>query len=396
MKINITTTAVFTANYNAYKNKYRYIMNEGGSRSSKTRSILQILFIECINTKMLDVVIVMKTLAQLKDTIIKTDLPAVLEEFPIKTQYNKSSHTITFHNGSRISFVGADDEYRVKGIASNILWIDEANELQPSVMRQLFQRCTGQIFISYNPSGNLLFFDEIYNKRDGKSVIIKSTYKDNPFLSQYQIDELEGFKDTDENHYRVYTLGLRGIPKEAIYTHYEVVKSKPENKFYDYVLGIDFGYHTNAMAKVWFNNNREVYIEEVIYSHGQDSDELIQEMMAKQISFEARIIGDSAAPMVIKSIKKAGFDIEPYIKKPGSVLNGINNVKQCKLYINENSINLLFELSQYKWKKVAGNITNTPVKEHDHLADSLRMVIDTLFQEGRLTPSQPKKRFIGL
>lgn len=387
IQTNIDITKVFTENKRALyeknndKYKYRYIINEGGSRSSKSVSILQLLLVEAIANEK-QIVIVMKSLADLKRTILKKTLPNLLRTIckNIPYTYNKSEQTIYFpHNQSIITFIGADADDTVLGIESDILWVDEANKMQGPTLKQLFQRCTQTIFLSYNPAGNLTSIDEIKTVHPHKTKIIYSTYHDNPFLSQEQIDELEGFKLTDYNHYLIYCLGKRAVTKESIYQHFQPVSEMPLNKYYNFIYGLDFGYHTNALSKIWYNNSNQIYLEEIIYSHEQSVTELINEMKLANLDIDIPIIADSASPMIIKEIKDNGYNIQGAKKE--EILNGINYLKTLQIEYNENAKNIANELVLYRWKKINGTLVEIPEKKHDHILDSIRYGIMYLKQK---------------
>ena len=65
MELEIKTTNVFSKNMKAYEDGYRFLVNQGGSRSSKTFSILQLLIFLCLTTPKLKVSIVRKSFPSL-------------------------------------------------------------------------------------------------------------------------------------------------------------------------------------------------------------------------------------------------------------------------------------------------------------------------------------------
>ena len=47
----------------------------------------------------------------------------------------------------------------------------------------------------------------------------QTTYKDNPFLNESVVAEIERFQSVDENFWKVYGLGERGVNRSAVLTH---------------------------------------------------------------------------------------------------------------------------------------------------------------------------------
>lgn len=386
MTIDLETTSIFKdLNEVIFDDKYRYFIFEGSSRSSKTFSILQTLFLIALNNKNEDIVICMKTLADLRRTLLKKTIPNLLSMFyGMNIKYNKSEFTIYFKDtNSIISFVGLDNEDVTFGLESTYLWIDETNKIPGDTIKQLLIRNKGKVLFSYNPAGDLTVIDE-YRKKEN-AFIHYSNYKNNPFLSDAQILEIEQLADTDYNMYLIYALGLRGVTKESIYQHFKPVVEMPINTYYNFIYGMDFGYHTNALCRIWYNiTSNDIYLEEVIYSHEQSITELFEEMKEKNIEYDVTIVADSASPAIIKDIKKMGYSVIAADKGPGSVLDGINLIKTLKMTYNINSLNISNELVLYKWIKKNGKITNTPAKEFDHACFTGETLIKTHLGDVRI------------
>ena len=99
-----------------------------------------------------------------------------------------------------------DQPQKVRGRKREILFINEANELTLEDWRQLVLRTTDRIIIDYNPSDEFHWiYDEVIPRED--SEFFQTTYRDNPYLEDTVVQEIERLKDTDENYWRVYGLG---------------------------------------------------------------------------------------------------------------------------------------------------------------------------------------------
>jgi len=97
-----------------------------------------------------------------------------------ESKHHKTEHTYYFDNGSSVEFFATDSEQKIRGRKRNILYCNEANELSFEVFNQLVLRTSGQVIIDFNPSDTEHWIYDIL--KDDKSILIKSTYKDNVFF----------------------------------------------------------------------------------------------------------------------------------------------------------------------------------------------------------------------
>jgi len=368
MRLEYQATEVWERNNDALCGTKRFIVNQGGSRSSKTYSLCQLFITHCIRFPQLRVSIVRKTLPALRNTVM-VDFFEILQNAGMysKEQHNKTNNTYTFDNGSQVAFFSTDDEQKLRGRKHSIVWANEANELLHEEFMQLNMRCEGKFFVDFNPSENSSW---IYDLPEEDTVTIKSTYKDNPFLPQSIINQIEDLKRTDEALYQIYALGERAVSKSNIYSNWNFVKEKPQ-RFEQYVMGLDFGYnHPNALMRVYWHE-KDIYIEPVIYESYLTTSDLISLMGDLGIDKNTEILADYARPEIIKEIEIAGYNIMNASKE---VKQGITNVKTFGVYCADDE-NLVREYDNYKWKKVKDNIMDEPVKLHDDAMDAIRYAV---------------------
>lgn len=383
-------TPVFTANRTAYERGYRYIDNQGSSRSSKSYSIMQLL---CklgseLQPGMISVVShslphlkrgAMRDFSEIMKGIPDDDNPYSIRGMGIynEKKHNRTDNIYNFGSRTAMEFFGADDEKKVRGPGRRILFINEANLISFETFTQLAMRTTGTIFIDYNPADQYSWVYDIVNRKG--AIKIHSTYKNNRGnLSDWQVDEIEGLQMADENLWKVFGLGLRGSSTETIYTHYLIVDSFPVCDFVCY--GLDFGYnHPSAMVKIGVLDGR-VYAEEVLYESKLTNDDLTY-LVKTMVGLNSRsaIYCDHARPEAIEELLRAGLQAFPADK---AVTEGIKAVKSRPLMITRNSTNLLKEIRSYKWKigkDPHGNkcVLDEPVKFLDDALDALRYGIYT-------------------
>jgi phage terminase large subunit len=371
-EIIVETTPVFQKNLAAYQQGFPIICNEGGSRSSKSYSIVQLLCGIAKKEPNKRISIVSHSLPHVKRGVYR-DFKTIMLEIGWwnEEQWRATDFVYTFKNGSYIELFGLEDEGKARGPGRDILFINEANLITKPLFDQLAMRTTGQIFLDWNPAD---FNSWVYEIADNpKNKRIHSTYKDNIHnLSKAQIEYIEHYRDLpDDFMWKVYGLGERGAAKELIYTQWKYYDKEVNG---DVFYGLDFGF-TNPAALVKITHSEGCnYVEELLYQSGLTNPPLIDLIKDLKIT-KGPIYADCAEPKTIEELYKAGINIIPSDK---DVWAGIVGVKSYPLFIRHGSTNLIKELQGYKWKKDKNdNILEEPVKANDHLLDAMRYGIFT-------------------
>lgn len=370
MELQIEHTPVFSLNYKAYEDKFRFIINQGGTRSSKTYSILQLLIFLCLTNPGLKVSIVRKSFPSLRGSVLK-DFIEIMNSFDMYNEdyHNKTEHIYNFNNGSLIEFFSIDDSKKVRGRKRDVCYINEANELDLEEFQQLSLRTNTTLFIDFNPSDTEHFLYNLVN--DERSILIKSTYKDNTFLSKSIITEIENLINVDENYYRVYCLGERPISSTRIYSHFKQYVDEVE--YSDHCYGLDIGYnHAMALIKVKYSGEK-IYVNELLYENKLTISDLMFKVK-DLIKDRQPIYVDSARPDVIEELRRIGLNSQGSNKQ---VKEGIDYVKSKEIYIHTESINLWKEYKLYSWKSKGDQIFDEPIKMNDDGLDALRYGIFT-------------------
>lgn len=371
-QLNTKCTPVFYANKRAYEEGYPIICNEGGSRSSKSYSVVQLLIHIAINNPNTRISMVSHSLPHIKRGVYR-DFKGIMEQWNIwdEKDFRYTDFIYTFKNGSYIELFGLEDPDKAKGPARDILFVNEANLISKALFDQLLIRTTGQVFLDWNPAD---FISWVYEVADNpKNKRIHSTYRNNiSNLSDSQIRNIEQYKDLpDDFMWKVYGLGERGSAKEIIYTQWNQYDEAPDG---DIFYGLDFGYvHPAALVKVTHHEGQN-YFEEIVYQSGltlSDLSRLIKEKLPER----ATIYADAAEPKSIEELYRQGFNIKPAQK---DVWAGIVKMKSYPINLHYNSKNLRREFMSYKWKKDKNdNVIEEPVKANDDLMDACRYAVFT-------------------
>lgn len=383
--MKLETTPVFTQNYSSEK---KIVINRGGTRSSKTVSVVQQCVLWLISGQLTrDTYIpkgvwstVRKYSTTLDATVIR-DFEEELNKHKIfeLIQHNKTKKTYKY--GDRlVEFIGADDEQKLRGAKRNILYCNEGNELDfKKEFFQLLMRTEDKIIIDFNPDDeNIWINTELEQKRlfeKGDVDVIVSTYKDNTFLPKSLVAEIEYLEKTDPEFWKIYGLGQYGKLFGLIFENYNVVSEIPKDATM-VGIGIDFGFTNDPCAILEvYKQDGELWINEIEYKRGMTNMDIGNRLKDVSIDDYSYIVADSAEPKSIQEICNQGFNVYPAQKGADSINVSIDILKRYKLNITQNSTNLIKELRTYKWKlDKTGNSLNTPVDYNNHAIDALRYV----------------------
>tara|TARA_R100000773_G_scaffold43678_2_gene42646 strand:- start:110 stop:1279 length:1170 start_codon:yes stop_codon:yes gene_type:complete len=370
--LNLKATIVLQKNLNATT---RIVVNQGGTRSSKTYSLAQLIILKALQEQGKVYTICRKTLPALKGTAYR-DFFNILEEHNLYNPNNHNKSELTYKlNKNEIEFISVDMPQKIRGRKRNILWLNEANEFSFEDWIQLSLRTTENIYLDFNPSDPYSWiYDNVMNRED--CTFIKSTYLDNPFLPEETIKEIERLRDLDSNYWKIYGLGDMAQPTETIFRQFEIANNVP-NEAQLVALGMDFGYSNDptAIAEV-YKLNDDLYINELIYSKGLTNQDIAEKLRELNITRQTEIIADSAEPKSIEELHRQNFNIKGAKKGADSINMGIDVLRRFKLHITKNSTNTLNEFKYYKWlTDKNGHIVNKPAtNQQDHIIDAVRYV----------------------
>jgi phage terminase large subunit len=367
--MKIQTTKVFE---DLIENDHRVCVFQGSSRASKTYNILIYWVYKLLNEDNKILSIVRKTLPSLKGSVLR-DLKEVLILFNV---YDPSKWHVSdgyYELGTNIiEWFSCDDETKLRGRKRDYLFLNEATEIAYDEYVQLLLRTSDRITIDFNPSLWKSWIYELEGKDDVLYTI--TTYKDNPFLPQVQVDEIEKLKDKDPNLWRVFGLGQKGVPTRVVFTHQQFYGSLPDGaKLLGY--GIDFGYNDPSVLAAVYKMNDNIYCQELLYLKNITIPDFIYKIKdIEGINFYDDFICDSANPQAIEEMRRNGLNAKPV--KKDTILSGIDQIKRNNFYVHVESKNLMEELQTYVWKNDKnGNNLDEPEDKNNHLLDAIRYVL---------------------
>lgn len=384
-----TDTKVIKTTLYSLENKTPLLIQQGGTNSGKTYGIITALILYCAKQteyKLVTVVAVnfpyirRDTLRCFNEIIIELGIPIL----------NKSKTTSTYQIGHCfIEFIGMEDPGKASHGKRDILYINEAYLIPYMVYKNLSIRTDQTTILDYNPHEDFwLQTTVVPTLESDKYQFVRTTYLNNPAVSDKVIREIESLKDENINLYNVLALGRTGKLEGLVFPNVRLVDKFPiDCKRIGY--GMDFGYSNDPTAIVKMGLYQgEIYLEEICYDTGMLNEDIVNKLYESQVTEYDIIVADSADPKSIAEINKKGFKIKGCVKGNDSISFGIDLINQYKINIIKTSVNLIKEQKNYRYIiDKEGKKTNKPIDKYNHLADGIRYISTEL-----LTPKTIFKR----
>lgn len=354
----------------------------GGSSASKTVSILIWLIAYCQKNQGKIVSVVSWTLPHLKKGAIRDFLSIMSSpdddgaSFFRDSRWNKTDFIYTFETGSKLEFFSVDQPGKVRGPRRDVLFVNEANNINYETYTQLEIRTRDIVFLDWNPISEFWWYSEVMNKPSVDSLVL--TYKDNEALSENEKNALEA-RMSNKSWWKVYGLGQLGEIETAIYKNWKIIDEIPhEARLERY--GLDFGYTNDpsSIVAIYYYNGGYI-LDEICYQKGLSNKQLSDILTNLP---QALIIADSAEPKSIDELKLYGLNILPANKGVGSVNQGIQFVQSKKVSITKGSVNGIKEYRNYVWQTDKnGKILQVPDHQFSHFMDAVRYGFTSLNPE---------------
>lgn len=220
---------------------HRFLINQGGTSSGKTYTIMQRLVELSIEHNGCVITIAGQDLPNLRVGAMR-DLERIIGGSAWLTDWfteNKSGLYWRGKNMSLIEFKSYDDAQDAKNGKRDYLFVNEANGVPYDVFWQLQIRTRRQVFIDYNPSARFWAHEQIIGREDARLII--SDHRANCFLTEEEHAKIEEIED--KQLFRVYARGLTGRITGLVYTNWDVVDRLPELEECKLrCYGLDFGF----------------------------------------------------------------------------------------------------------------------------------------------------------
>lgn len=393
MQIKVKMNPAYIPHFNAKQPTQIYY---GGSSSGKSYYLAQKIVIE--NMQGANWLCCRNVAQSIRNSTFNEILKSI-SDMGLMSHYSikKSDMVITcLDNGKQILFAGLDNVEKIKSItpANGVLeriFVEEATEIKYDAYKQLTKRLRGisnfekYVILAFNPIlkshwiyrtffGNWQDDKTVY--KDDKLLIVKTTYKDNMFLTADDKALLEN--ESDPYFYNVYSLGNWGILGHIIFKNWCVEDLSEKIPTFDHIYnGLDFGYSNdpNALIRVHLDKKRKkIYVFDEWYQAGMTDEELVR--ICNKMIGNQYITCDSAESKTIDMLCNNGIRAVATVKGSDSINRGIRWLQGYEIIVDVKCQNFKNEIEQYHWQEDKyGNAMAKAVDANNHLLDALRYAL---------------------
>ena len=353
---------------------------QGGTSAGKTYAIIAVLIHIAAKSKT-EISVVSESIPHLRRGAMK-DFGKVMQWTNRWRDegWNKTLLTYTFANGSTIEFFSADQEAKLRGARRQVLYINEANNIEFEAYHQLAIRTSEAIYIDFNPVSEFWAHTEVLAEQDSELIVL--TYRDNEALPATIRDDIEAAQVKAAtstywaNWWKVYGLGEVGSLQGVVFDDWQQVEGIDFAGDKLVAIGLDWGYTNDPTAVVAvYKRGGAILLHELIYQNGLTNQDIADHLRKLGIVRSWPIIADSAEPKSIEEVHRLGFNIHPATKGADSIRNSIDILKRQPLLVTRESTNLIKELRNYTWDTDrTGASLGVPIDRYNHAIDAVRYV----------------------
>lgn len=322
------------------------------------------------------------------------------------TAYSKGDRELTLENGSKIEFMGYEQDLeKFAGTSRHFIHFDE--EPPKSIYTENQARLVdtgGSAWLTMTPvNGMSWVYDDIYLKAIAGSDlygVIEVDMTENPYLGSAEIDLFLSMLSSDERKARIQGkfVAIGGLVYKLFDQDTHVVENQVPPQDWEWYVSIDHGFN-NPTAILWHGiaPNGSVLTFSEHYQREWTVEQHATLIHARNAAF-GRVpdvyVGDPAMAqrngVTGTSIfeEYAKYDI-PLIPGGNEVQSGIAKVQeylqQKKWHITEACPNLIWEIKRLRWKRWTNtksadrnNAHETVEKKDDHACDSARYLFSLM------------------
>lgn len=403
INLNISNK-VFLPKFRPYATDYshRYEIYWGGRGSGKTKFIIQKLIVKGLKEKR-SILLMRKETNKLKDSLWK-DLINTLDEWHILEYFdvNKSEmRIICTINGTEFKCLGLDDSEKIKGYSEcSDVFLDEVTAFSVSDFEQIDGTVRSkkyklplQLYLSFNPVSKAnwiyTYFDFDIGEVPANTLIVHSTYLDNPHLDQSYLDRMENLKEKNRTRWKIEAKGQWATLNKLIYENWKIKEFDHTQIVGELMCGLDWGFTNDTtafIASILDEDHKTIWIFKEWGATNKTNPQIAKAIQSLGFS-KSVIIADSAEPKSVEEVRREGITrIRPAKKGKDSIIHGIQRLQQYDIYVHPDCVETINELENYTWRKdrQSGEYINEPIDSFNHYLDALRYSLQCVESKRRL------------
>lgn len=386
----------------------------GGRGSAKTRTFAKMTAIEAIRRSQAGergvILCAREFMNSLDESSMMEVKEAILSE-PWIASYFEIGERYIRTKDRRIEYKFAGLRHNIDSIKSKarilILWVDEAEPVSSTAWDKTLPTVReegSEIWVTWNPEVEGSATDKTFRQNPpDDAIIVEMNYTDNPWFPEVLKKQMEWDRKRDPDKFaHIWDGGYNTRSETRVFHNWEQrFFTTDESEVERFYYGADWGFSIDptVLVRGWIDEPaRKLYIDHEVYQVGCEIDHTPalfagdcphpddREMAWKNPknyegipgAMQWPIIADSARPETISYMRKKGFDIKPSKKGPGSIMDGIEFLKNYDIVVHARCKHTADELRHYRWKTDprTDEILPVPEDKKNHVIDALRYSVE--------------------
>lgn len=379
----------------------RYKGGWGGRGSGKSHFFADLAVAKSMSarTDIICIREVQKSLAQSVKKLIELKIEArgLGSRFDIKQSHIESDL------GGVIAFQGMQN-HTAESIKSlegfDIAWVEEAQSLSQrslDLLRPTIRKGGSELWFSWNPNAETDPVDVLLRGESlpPGAVVVKANYRDNPWLPDVLVKELEYDRERDPDKFAHIWLGEYQQHSEArVFKNWTIEDfERPAGTVHR--LGADWGFSIDpsVMVRCDIEGNR-LYVDHEAYRIGCEIVNLPELFMGIPEAEKWPSTADSARPETISHMQKHGFPkMRAAIKGAKSLEEGVAFLQSFDVIVHPRCTHVIDELTHYRYKidPLTGEVLPILEDKNNHCIDALRYACEGARRATKPTKPADKK-----
>lgn len=360
----------------------RYKGAYGGRASGKSHFFAEQAVLRCV-TRKTDIVCVREVQKSL-DQSVKKLLEAKIASLNAGAYFDVQDKKIHSTHGGLVIFQGLQD-HTAESIKSmegyDVALVEEAQSLSQrslDLLRPTIRKPGSELWFGWNPSKNTDPVDVLLRGENPPpdAVVVRASYKDNPWLPDVMKAELEYDQKRDPDKFAHIWMGEYQRNSEARVFKNWTIEEFDTAKDATFRLGADWGFSVDPTVLVrCYIEGRKLYVDHEAYMVGCEIVNIPDLFARVPDSHKWFITADSARPETISHMRKHGYPkINSAVKGPKSLEEGVEFLQSFDIVVHPRCKHLIDELTLYSFEvdKLTGMVLPKLQDKDNHVIDALR------------------------
>ncbi len=317
-----------------------------------------------------------------------------IDEMELSRYYDVQNNIVRGIYGTEFIFTGIrNNPKKIKSTEGiDIVWIEEAENISKEsweILIPTIRKAGSEIWVSFNPdqqtdpTSQRFIVNPPANAR-----IIKTSWRDNPWLSNELREEKDYLARVDPDAYQhVWEGEFRKNSAAQIFSgKYTIGAFDPQSDWSGPYYGADWGFSQDpsTCVKLWIHKNT-LYVEHEAWGIGVDIDATPALFDKVPGARNGVVRADCARPETISYMRRHGYSGTTGVEKwAGSVEDGITVLRSFeKIVIHPRCEHTAQEARLYSFKvdKLTGDVLTDIVDKHNHCFDAIRYALQPIIRQ---------------